>query len=292
MSLGHVFRHVIGRFPNLRAASAQGPTTLFPLDRYHGDMDTTIVDQLNSLEDQAWDTPLKDSYLLGFDTETTGTRYGTDAIASASLVLRDPAAGFPGDRISQWIINPGVPMNPFASQVNGFTDAYLQEHGQDQAEAIGQIAETILLAQSKRIPLLAYNAPFDVAMLDGDLRRLGDRNLNQQTQDLGHELLIVDPLVLDRSVSHRKGKRTLTDTTYYYGVQPHGSFHDATADTIAAVDLVAPMVTLYPQVGQLDLASLMDWQRQAHEAWKDQFNDYLISRGRRPVTDSWFPRNR
>lgn len=282
-------------------------------------MEITIAEVLDSLPAQSLDTPLKESFLLGFDTETTGTRAGKDAIVSASLVLRNPALGFNGDSTQDWIINPGIPMNPRASQVNGFTDDYLREHGANQADSIALIASSIIKAQIRNIPLLAYNAPFDITMLNGDLQKLGQETLSgqllvaaqtgndssggsksdsesnsnsedEQEKNKKRELLIVDPLVIDRALSHRSGKRTLTDTTYYYGVQPHGSFHDATADTIAAVDLIAPISEAYPQAGDLPVGQLMDWQRRAHQAWKKQFNDYLLSRGRKPVTDSWFPR--
>ena len=40
------------------------------------------------------------------------------------------------------------------------------------------------------------------------------------------------------------------------------------ADTIAAVDLIAPMTTLYPQVGHITLEGLMDWQRHAYGTWR------------------------
>ena len=235
---------------------------------------------LSAAPEQSKDTALPDSLLLGFDTETTGTYAGRDAIVSATLVLRDPSAGYAGDTVGEWVINPHRPMNPRASAVNGFTDEFLAEHGEEPQEAIARIAQLIETAQSKRIPLLAYNAPFDVRMLEGDLRRW-------KLTTLPNGLLVVDPLVIDRAISKRSGKRTLEYTTEYYGVDPHGDFHDATADTTAAVDLIAPISTLYPQVGHLTLAELMDWQRNAHAAWRDNFNAWLGRKGRQPVRDTW-----
>ncbi|KFI45567.1 exonuclease domain-containing protein [Bifidobacterium bohemicum] len=225
------------------------------------------------------DTLLGDSWLLGFDTETTGTKRD-DAIVSASLVLRNPDTGFEGDTVAEWLINPHHRMNPAASKVNGFTDTFLEQNGEEPTQALANIATAITMAQDKGIPLLAYNAPFDVRMLSGDLGRW---NL----QGLPERLLVADPLVIDREISHRNGKRNLAHTTEYYGVDPHGDFHDATADTIAAVDLIQPMSRLYPQVGALRLGELMDWQRQAHERWLVSFNQWLVSRGRRSINDTW-----
>lgn len=238
-----------------------------------------LLNAIAAAPNQDDDTLLKDSWILGFDTETTGTS-ASDAIVSASLALRDPVYGYAGDTVAEWIINPHRRMNPGASRVNGFTDEFLAANGAQPTEAVAQIGAAVAAAQAKRIPLLAYNAPFDVRMLSGDLNRWG-------LEALPEDLLVVDPLVIDREVSKRHGKRTLTYTTEYYGVEPHGDFHDATADTIAAVDLIKPMATLYPQVGALRLGEIMTWQRQAHEHWRLSFNQWLTSQGRRPVTEHW-----
>ncbi|WEV46187.1 exonuclease domain-containing protein [Bifidobacterium sp. ESL0690] len=245
----------------------------------NGDNSAVLLDAIAQAPTQGDDTTLGQAWLLGFDTETTGTHV-TDAIVSASLVLRDPAKGYQGDAVAEWVVNPHHHMSAGASRVNGFTDEFLEANGAEPADAIAAIGSIVNAAQAKRIPLLAYNAPFDVRMLSGDLKRW-------KLQALPDELLVVDPLVIDREISHRSGKRTLTYTTEYYGVEPHGDFHDATADTTAAVDLIKPMSTLYPQVGNLKLSELMDWQREAHKKWKESFNKWMLSRGRRPVNDTW-----
>lgn len=253
-------------------------------------MNDELMKAIEAIAPQDESTTLADSMLLGFDTETTGIAAGRDAIVSATLVLRDPSKGYDGDVIATWIVNPHRPMNPRASEVNGFTDEFLAEHGAEPTEAIDEIAALIAAAQARRIPLLAYNAPFDLAMLNGDVTRWKLATLDERQTAEGVSpmpLLVVDPLVIDRKVSRRKGKRTLTDTTFYYGVEPHGDFHDATADTIAAVDLIAPMSTLYPQVGHLALGDLMAWQRAAYVDWRDSFNDWLSSRGRAPIHGDW-----
>ncbi|NEG95759.1 DNA polymerase III subunit epsilon [Bifidobacterium sp. SMB2] len=246
---------------------------------------TELLQALDSIAAQSEDTTLADTRILGFDTETTGTRAGSDAICSATLVLRDPALGHDGDVVDEWLMNPHRPVSPGASRVNGFTDEFLQANGGEPVELLEAIASVIAEAQNRRIPLLAYNAPFDVHMLEGDLARWDLKPLHERLND---DLLVIDPLVIDRKVSHRKGKRTLTDTTFYYGVEPHGDFHDATADTIAAVDLVAPIARLHPDAAALRLDELMDWQRTAHAEWKESFNRWLEARGRRPIREGWF----
>lgn len=239
----------------------------------------SLMEALVAAPNQTESTTLADSWLLGFDTETTGTRPGSDAIVSATLVLRDPQRPHSSDTVGEWIINPHRAMNPKASEVNGFTDAFLQEHGSEPVDSLAEILDVISLAQSKHIPLLAYNAPFDVHMLRSDLKRWDLAPLD--------DVVVVDPLVIDRAVSKRSGKRTLAFTTEYYAVEATGDFHNATADTVAAIDLIAPMSTLYPQVGNITLDELMPWQRQAYTVWKESFNTWLNSKGRTPIHDTW-----
>ncbi|EIK85776.1 DNA polymerase III subunit epsilon [Gardnerella greenwoodii] len=251
-----------------------------------------LLDALNAAPFQEENTPLSKSWLLGFDTETTGANIGKDAIASATLVLRNPSLGHDGDAVSTWLINPHQPMNPKASEVNGFTDEYLQEYGGEPVEELELLAQAVSLAQEKNIPLLAYNAPFDVAMLRHDLNRWQLKSLNQRptcsiSTLSANDVLTVDPLVIDRAVSIRPGKRTLTLTSQFYGVEPIGDFHDATADTVAALDLVAPICNAYEQVANMTLSNLMSWQREAYIRWRDSFNKWLESHGREPIRGTW-----
>lgn len=279
--------------PPLVALSGRASTTDGPIGadapvtiRRHNKSMTSLSDLSDAIKQsrQQPSTALKDSLLLGFDTETTGVS-PSDAIVSASLVLRDPAKGFDGDVRADWVINPHRPISAAASAVNGFTNEYLQEHGQEPTRALDQIATIVARAQNRSIPLLAYNAPFDVQMLQRGLEHWKLDGLGARVHAL--DLLIVDPLVIDRAISRRHGKRTLTDTTQYYQVRPHGDFHDASTDTIAALDLVAPMCEASSEVAQLPVSSLMDWQRQAHKKWADQFNEWLASRGRRQIPTEW-----
>ncbi|RBP99140.1 exonuclease domain-containing protein [Bifidobacterium xylocopae] len=239
---------------------------------------------LNAAPDQGDTTGLAESWLLGLDTETTGIRPGTDAIVSACLVLREPAKGYEGDAVAEWVINPHRRISAGASKVNGFTNEYLAEHGAEPPEAIAQIGRLIARAQAKHIPLLAYNAPFDVHMLNGDIARWCADELDPFDTS---SMLVVDPLVIDRAISKRSGRRSLSYTTEYYGVEPHGNFHNATADTIAAVDLVKPMATLYPQVAHLKLGELMDWQRRAQADWNESYQRWAKSKGRRFRDTGW-----
>lgn len=238
-----------------------------------------LHDFLESVSPQNGDTRLADSLLLGFDTETTGASVGRDSIVSASLVLRVPQTDRREDHAASWVINPHRPISPAASRVNGFTDAFLTANGVEPKDALHEISGIIATAQSKSIPLLAYNASFDVGMIESNLRQWG-----LPGTDIS---LIIDPLVIDRAVSTRRGRRTLSATTEYYGIEPDGDFHDAHADTVAAVDLIAPISELHPQIADMRLSEAMEWQRQAYMRWAHSFNKWLQSQGRQPIDETW-----
>jgi DNA polymerase-3 subunit epsilon len=239
---------------------------------------------LDSLNAQEMSTQLKDSSLLGFDTETTGVG-PNDAIISASLVLRNPATGYDGDVKASWVMNPHRHISQAASQVNGFSDAQVHAHGMEPSVGLPQIASLIAQAQNLNIPLLAYNAPFDVMMLQRGLHHWNLPGLGALMTRM--DLLVVDPLVLDRAASDRHGRRTLSDSAQYYGVSPHGDFHDASTDTIAAIDLIAPMCAQFEQIGQIPLSDLMTRQRAMHAQWTDRVNQWRESHGKRPFADQW-----
>ena len=131
-----------------------------------------ILEELEKIPKQPEDLSTCD--LLGFDTETTGLDYKKDSIISASLVLRDRQSG--EDKVFNFLINPNTPIDPKASAVNGFTQEFVEKNGKNQKEEVEKIAEAILLAQKKGIPLVAYNAKFDVKMLKRSAEKTLQKN--------------------------------------------------------------------------------------------------------------------
>jgi DNA polymerase-3 subunit epsilon len=80
------------------------------------------------------------------------------------------------------------------------------------------------------------NAPFDLTLLDRELRRHRASSLSRYLQNA--PLYVLDPRVLDKHLDrYRKGRRTLTDLCAQYGVDLDGA-HDAAADATAALEVV------------------------------------------------------
>ncbi|MEU9330678.1 3'-5' exonuclease [Streptomyces canus] len=172
--------------------------------------------------------------LAAFDTETTGVDVETDRIVSAAVVVQDATGTRP--RVSRWLVNPGVPVPAGATAVHGLTDEHLQLNGRWPAPVMFEIAETLAEQAAAGRPLVVMNAPFDLTLLDRELRRHRASSLDRWLDSA--PLLVLDPRVLDKHLDrYRKGRRTLTDLCEHYGVELAGA-HDAAADAQASLDVV------------------------------------------------------
>ncbi|MGW2519909.1 exonuclease domain-containing protein [Streptomyces sp. NPDC001617] len=172
--------------------------------------------------------------LAAFDTETTGVDVETDRIVSAAVVVQDAPGTRP--RMSRWLVNPGVPVPEAATAVHGLTDEHLQRNGRWPAPVMFEIAEELAEQARMNRPLVVMNAPFDLTLLDRELRRHRASSLDRWFE--GSALRVLDPRVLDKHLDrYRKGRRTLTDLCAHYGVTLDGA-HDAGADALAALDVV------------------------------------------------------
>lgn len=172
--------------------------------------------------------------LAAFDTETTGVDVETDRIVSAAVVVQDAAGTRP--RVSRWLVNPGVPVPAGATAVHGLTDEHLQRNGRWPAPVMFEIAEALAEQAVAGRPLVVMNAPFDLTLLDRELRRHRASSLDRWFDT--SPLQVLDPRVLDKHLDrYRKGRRTLTDLCAHYGVELEGA-HDAAADALASLDVV------------------------------------------------------
>ncbi|MEU6604777.1 3'-5' exonuclease [Streptomyces shenzhenensis] len=172
--------------------------------------------------------------LAAFDTETTGVDVETDRIVSASVVVQDAPDTRP--RVTRWLVNPGVPVPQAATDVHGLTEEHLERNGRWPAPVMIEIAEELAGHAALGRPLVVMNAPFDLTLLDRELRRHRASSLDRWFESA--PLLVLDPRVLDKHLDrYRKGRRTLTDLCAHYGVVLEGA-HDAAADALAALGVV------------------------------------------------------
>ncbi|OKJ96855.1 DNA polymerase III subunit epsilon [Streptomyces sp. CB03234] len=224
--------------------------------------------------------------LAAFDTETTGVDVEVDRIVSAAVVVQDA----PGGRIraSRWLVNPGVPVPPAATEVHGLTDDHLQRNGRWPSPVMEEIARALAEQSAAGRPLVVMNAPFDLTLLDRELRRHRASSLSRYMQNVS--LCVLDPRVLDKHLDrYRKGRRTLTDLCSQYGVELQGA-HDAAADATAALEVVRAVGRRFAaRLERLSPAELHTLQAVWHAAQARGLQAWFARNGSEEAVDPAWP---
>lgn len=182
------------------------------------------------------DLPRWAQTLATFDTETTGIDTSNDRVVSSTLAV----LGAGGEVLERhdWLLDPGVEIPDEASRLHGITTEAARARGLPAAEGIAGILEGLRSVLDRRLPLVVYNAPFDLSLMRAEARR-------HELEWLGAPFPIIDPLVIDKQVDrYRKGKRTLEAMAPHYGVTLEGA-HDAGHDAIAAGRVAQALARTY-----------------------------------------------
>ena len=201
--------------------------------------------------------------LTVFDLETTGVDVETARIVTACIAVLD-ADGSVIDRWD-WLADPGVEIPEGASAIHGITTELARLDGRPTDVVVAEIAQTLRTLAGLGIPLVVYNAPYDLSLLDRECRR-------NELEPLPDPSAVVDPLVLDKAVDrYRKGKRTLEVTSALYGVTLDDA-HDAGSDAIAAGRVAQALLARYPDQLGLPIAELhaqqIAWYAQQAESFQ------------------------
>ncbi|MHB9849822.1 3'-5' exonuclease [Streptomyces krungchingensis] len=224
--------------------------------------------------------------LAAFDTETTGVDVETDRIVSAAVVVQDAPGSRP--RVSRWLVNPGVPVPAGATEVHGLTDEYLQHNGRWPSPVMEEIARELGEHAAAGRPLVVMNAPFDLTLLDRELRRHRASSLDRWFAST--PLTVLDPRVLDKHLDrYRKGRRTLADLCAHYGVALEGA-HDAAADAQASLDVVRAVGRRFAaRLERLSPAELHTLQAVWHAAQARGLQAWFARSGSEEAVDPAWP---
>lgn len=227
-----------------------------------------------------------DGPLAAFDTETTGVDTERDRIVSAALVVQD-APGSPV-RAAHWLVDPGVPVPERAAKVHGLTGEHLREHGRPPAEVLGEVLRALEEQAAADRPLVVMNAPFDLTLLDRELRRHLGAPLTGTVDPAS--LRVLDPRVLDKHLDrYRRGRRTLTDLCSHYGVELADA-HDAAADATAALEVVREVGRRFARrLSSLSPAELYPLQEVWHAAQARGLQAWFARNGSQEEVDPAWP---
>jgi len=174
---------------------------------------------------------------VAFDLETTGIKPKESMIVEIGAVL------FDGDRAVKGygtLIDPGMPIPPDASAVNGITD--------DMVRGKPRIADVLAEFANfcGELPLVAHNAPFDFKFL------LKDINLHRAAAPKGG---VLDTLPLARRIFPGLPNYKLGTLVRHFGF-PSGTFHRAEEDSAYCGLLFAKIVETLEMRG--DPCSVVD----------------------------------
>jgi DNA polymerase-3 subunit epsilon len=213
--------------------------------------------------------------LVGFDLETTGTDpYEARIVTGAVIEVRD------GERLGhrQWLADPGVEIPEDAIAVHGISNERAAAEGAPPDRVADAIAEVLTGHWRAGVPVVAYNAAFDLTLLSAELRRHGLPSLRERLGG-ADPAPVVDPYTVDRRVErYRRGKRNLQAVCGEYGVVLAAA-HDATADAVAAARLATAIADRHPEIASLSLAELHARQIEWYAEWAADFQAFLRRKG-------------
>ena len=237
------------------------------------------------------------------DFETTGTDVETDRAVQVAAVEIIPDEGVTNSLCH--IIDPGVEIPEAAAAIHKITTERARAEGVEPAHVIKAVAELVESAWREGRPVIAFNAPFDLTLLDRELRRHHGRGLDVSGA------LVLDPLLIDRvcDTYRKSGKegRTLGALAAHYGVRQDVA-HDALADVLTTARVLwrQPRIKAteapgsygrkrkldYSPLRVLSLPELHAWQVAGCAAWAAHLQDYYRTKAnpRQPgavVDGSW-----
>ena len=173
-----------------------------------------------------------------FDLETTGRDPHTARIVTASVVLVEPD-GTVAEHW-QWLADPGVAIPEEAAAVHGISTDRARSEGRAARDVVRELSETLSRLWADGIPVLAFNAAYDLTVLAREAERHGIPPVQP--------LPVLDPFVLNKRVHrYRKGKRTLGALCEEYGVALDAA-HTSAADAVATERLAAAMAARYTEL--------------------------------------------
>lgn len=267
------------------------------------------------------DLPWHQDAQVGFDLETTGVNVHADRIITAAVVHHHPERR---PKLLTWLIDPGVEVPAEAANVHGWTNDRIQAElggreaqrivngvtrGLSRSQALFEIAGQVALAMSTRTPLVAFNASYDLSLLEAECTRNQVPTLTERLAPKGLSG-VVDPFVIDKHYDpYRKGcykapgcrpedghhecggcrggkvkcggcgvtDKTLTSVCKHYSVlMSADGAHDASTDALATLRLLARQVKAYPELARMQLPKLhqsqIGWRREQMDSLRAYFD--------------------
>jgi DNA polymerase-3 subunit epsilon len=212
--------------------------------------------------------------LLALDFETCGL----PAHDTRAVQIGLARIGYPNEAAAchTWLVDPGQAIPPEATAIHGITDDMVRAHGKPYQDTLLEVATAVAEHMGNGWPLIAMNAAFDCTLLEAELARLG---LPTVTSILGRFAPVIDPFVLDKHLSRRKGSRKLVDQCAFYDVK-HDGAHDAGQDALAAARVAWRIAQRHPEIADADVFELHQQQIHWRQEQMDSLRQYFDATGK------------
>ena len=199
-----------------------------------------------------------------YSLDTESTSLDTESARVVTLTLgRSTSPGHWSPK--SYLLDPGVEIPAEATAVHGITTEHAQKEGMQPGHALHEVWLWLTQLAISRTPLVIFNAPYDLTLLDREFRRhLGMR--------LPDGLIVLDTLILYWRLDWRTGGRTLGKLAARHGIEFPA--HNAEADARAAVDLLRILGDENDLLGLIEPRSL----HEAQAGWWATRQDQLAAR--------------
>lgn len=216
--------------------------------------------------------------LAVFDLETTGLNLKQARIVTACVAELDATGAVV--TATEWLADPEIEIPEVAASVHGITTEIARRDGRPAKDVVAEVIAALQDFVTRGIPVVAYNASYDFSILFYEA-------LRHELEPVDAELLVVDPLVIDKTLDrYRKGKRNLETSAAFFGIELDNA-HNATADAVAAGRIAQQLAKKYPKelgiaIGELHKQQI-EWSHAidaSYETWRRGTEpDYTAWRG-------------
>lgn len=205
-------------------------------------------------------------HIIAIDTETTGLSAGSRLLSLAAIAY-DIEADQVIDR-QEWLINPGMPVPPDVTPVNGYTTDTVKD-GVPASQALPELFAWL----PPRPTLVAHNAPYDMGILNWECGRT-------QTP-MPDGIQVIDTLQIAKTLKESKGNK-LDALIERYGIQRIGEGHRAMSDADACLQYLVlmtksgvkyesrPLVCDYHYIEMPDIAGAVEAGGKISFAYEDK----------------------
>lgn len=211
------------------------------------------------------------------DFESTGVDTETARVVTAAVGVVQPESHAVDLRM--WLVDPGIEIPEGAAKIHGVTTEMARASGAETGVAIGEILGVLHQCLQADLPLVIYNAPYDLTLLDREARR----NDHPALTDLldGCSLWVIDPLVIERHFGKRGMSNTLVNAAQRYGIPLPGDAHNAGVDAFMAAQVAIAQANAHPEIAMMSLPDLQRWQASTHAGWASSMRQYFYRSGQR-----------